>query len=47
MENWVDLQSLQIHPPGMIMAAISNIFSRKRLTLRQQDARIGWLLVIP
>lgn len=29
------------------MSAVGNLLSKKRLTLRQQDARIGWLLVAP
>jgi ABC-type sugar transport system permease subunit len=29
------------------MAAITNFFSKKRLSLRQQDARIAWWLVAP
>src|SRR5512133_2312614 len=29
------------------MSVIGNLRSKKRLTLRQQDARIGWLLVAP
>jgi ABC-type sugar transport system permease subunit len=31
----------------ILMAAITNFFSKKRLTLRQQDARIAWWLVAP
>jgi ABC-type sugar transport system permease subunit len=38
---------MQIHPPFSAMAADSRSLPKRRRSLRQQDARIAWLLIIP
>jgi ABC-type sugar transport system permease subunit len=43
----VDLHIVQIHPKWISMSTFTQFFSRKRLSLRQQDTRIAWLLVAP
>src|SRR5271157_5751784 len=38
---------MQIHPRFLNMALNSKSLRKNRLSLRQQDARIAWLLIIP